>query len=67
MELVSNSACLYSTIQCLQPVHGQQDTFRAENDPSTTKQWLNVHEYLDFDEQQGSIRQGGPETSRASV
>ncbi|GFR20611.1 hypothetical protein TNCT_403341 [Trichonephila clavata] len=45
---------LYSTIQCLQPVHGQQDTFLSRKCiHHTTKQWFKtVHEYFkDFDEQ----------------
>ncbi|GFR20607.1 hypothetical protein TNCT_403321 [Trichonephila clavata] len=43
----SNSAVFYSTIQCLQPVHGQQDTFLSRKciHPHN-KQWFKtVHEY----------------------
>ncbi|GFQ66587.1 hypothetical protein TNCT_682121 [Trichonephila clavata] len=49
MELVFQQCMsLYSTIQCLQPVHGQQDTFAEQNASiHTTKQWFKtVHEYL---------------------
>ncbi|GFR20648.1 hypothetical protein TNCT_403471 [Trichonephila clavata] len=63
----SNSACLYSTIQCLQPVHGQQDTFSEQKmHPSTTKQWFKtVHEYFkDFDEQHSFHTTRRSETSR---
>ncbi|GFR30873.1 hypothetical protein TNCT_41821 [Trichonephila clavata] len=56
MELVFQQCMsLYSTIQCLQPVHGQQDTFAEQKMHPSTQQnsgLKTVHEYFkDFDEQ----------------
>ncbi|GFQ80994.1 hypothetical protein TNCT_287371 [Trichonephila clavata] len=46
---------LYSTIQCLQPVHGQQDTFaeqKMHHPHNKNSGFKTVHEYFkDFDEQ----------------
>ncbi|GFR20638.1 hypothetical protein TNCT_403431 [Trichonephila clavata] len=52
MELVSNSACLYS-IQCLQPVHGQQDTFLSRKciHPQQNSGLKLSMIFKDFDEQ----------------
>ncbi|GFQ66561.1 hypothetical protein TNCT_681971 [Trichonephila clavata] len=55
MELVFQQCMsLYSTIQCLQPVHGQQDTFAEQKciHPHNKAVFKTVHEYFkDFDEQ----------------
>ncbi|GFQ82544.1 hypothetical protein TNCT_361611 [Trichonephila clavata] len=45
--------CLYSTIQCLQPVHGQQDTFAEQKMHPSTQQnnGLKSQYFKEFDEQ----------------